>query len=71
MIHNGMQQGRELVCISKSAFFNLVKYLGKGFVKLVLTVNVGMAQVFDIFGKITKEEDIAVTDFSGDFNLQN
>ena len=35
----------------------------------VLAIVVGMAEVFDVFGKIAKKENVRVVDFTGDLNL--
>jgi len=28
-----------------------------------------MAEIFDIFGEVAEEEDVVLSDFTGDFNL--
>jgi hypothetical protein len=30
-----------------------------------------VAEVFDVFSEVTKEEDVVLADFAGDFNLLN
>jgi hypothetical protein len=30
---------------------------------------VGVAQVLDVFGEVTEEEDVLLADFAGDFDL--
>jgi hypothetical protein len=33
-------------------------------------ISMSVAEIFDIFGEVAKEEDIVLSDFSSDFNLK-
>jgi hypothetical protein len=46
-----------------------VEDIRKLWVQLVVRVHVCVAKVLDVFGKVTEEEDVLLTDLAGDLNL--
>ena len=69
MIGYGGHESAELVSITKGIRVNSVEDLLEIWVNGVGAVVVGMAEVFDIFGKVSKEEYVGITDLTSDFNL--
>lgn len=61
--------GSKVMRCAERALFNLVEYLVQVWVDAVRSVRVGVAEIFDVFGEIAKEKDVALADFTGDFNL--
>jgi hypothetical protein len=42
---------------------------GKGWVERVCSVQMRVAEVFDVLGEVAEEEDVVFADLAGDFNL--
>ena len=70
MVCHAVDKGRESTLVAKHAAADNLKDLGKICVNAVLPKAVRMPQVFHIFGQVAKEEDVALTDLTGDFNLR-
>ena len=71
MLFDGTDESRESTCVTESAFLDFLEHFGEIGVEGVRTVGVRVAEVFDVFSEITKEEDVVLADFAGDFNLLN
>jgi hypothetical protein len=71
VLHDAVEERGEGTCVAKGAGMDGVENGGKGWVELVVLVEMRMAEVVDIFGEVAKEEDILLSDFTGDFNLTN
>ena len=69
VVHNSVDKSGELVRVTEAAGLDRVKDLAKPVVELVFTVEVIVSEVFNVFGKISEEEDVGLADFAGDFNL--
>lgn len=69
MIDNRVAESGESVGIAKGVGFDGVKHFGKRRVEVEGAVVVGVAEVFDVFGEVAKEEDVGFADFTSDFNL--
>lgn len=71
MLDDAVEESTKSAGITKGTRLDRVKDGGKLWVELVVVVQVGVAEVFDVFGKVTKEEDVLITDFARDFDLAN
>ncbi len=69
MVDDGIAEGGEPVGVAKGAGFDGVNDFGEGRIEVEGAVVVGVAEVFDVFGEVSKEEDVGFADFAGDFNL--
>lgn len=69
MVSDGGNQGTKVIGHAKGALLNLDKDLFQVGVDGVRAEIVVMAQVFHVLSKVSKQEDVAVADFTGDFNL--
>lgn len=69
VVSDGGNQGAKVIGHAKGALLNLDKDLLQVRVDGVRTKVVVMAQVFHVLSKVSKQEDVAVADFAGDFNL--
>lgn len=56
-------------CVTEGALLDFVEDLGEGLVELVVSVDVGVAKVFDVLRKITEEEDVVLADLASDLDL--
>jgi len=69
MVFNGTDKSAERARIAKHATLDGLEDLEKVGVKHMLTVVVRVPKVFHVLGEVTKEEDIVLSDFTSDFNL--
>lgn len=69
VLSHSSNQGAKVMRASERALLNFLEYLLKVRINCMRTVGVGVSQVIDIFGQITKEEDVAVSDFPSNLNL--
>jgi hypothetical protein len=69
MLHDAIEQGREALGIAKGAAMDMIEYVGELGLELVLLVQMRVAEVFDILGKVTEQEYVLFTNLAGDFNL--
>lgn len=58
-------------CVAKHVVLNGLEDLLQGGVQLEVTIEVTVTEIFNIFSKISKEEDVLVTNLSGYFDLLN
>lgn len=66
---DGVDEGRKGRLVAKHALLDGVKHLFQFRVEFVFAVIVGVAEVFDVFGQVAKEEDVLVAGFTRDFDL--
>lgn len=55
--------------ITECALLDLLEDAGEIRINGVRTVVVCVTEVFNIFGEVTEQEDVVLSDFTGDFNL--
>lgn len=66
MVDNTVDKRRELVGISEAVALDGIKDLTEIVIELEFTVAVVMTKVFDVLRKVTEEENVLLTNFSGD-----
>lgn len=69
VVADGRDEGLEVGRRAKGALLNRREDLGKVLVDRVGAVGVCMAEILDILGQVAKEEDVALANLAGDFNL--
>ena len=69
MVDDSIRECREGARITKHTALDGVEDLFEFFVELVVAVDVGVAELVDIFGEVAEEEDVVFADFAGDFDL--
>jgi hypothetical protein len=69
VLHDAIEQGGKALGIAKGAAVDVIKYIGELRLELVLLVQMRVAEVLDILGKVTEQEDVLFTNLAGDFNL--
>ena len=69
MVDDAVDERGEGTGLPESTFFNLIKDLGKGFVEMVVAIDVTVAQIVDVFGEVAEEENVVLADFARDFDL--
>ena len=69
MIGDRADHCRECILITEHTRSDCIKYLGQIRVQCVFAVEVIVAKVLDVFGKVTEEEYVLITSFTSDFNL--
>jgi len=58
LVDDGIAEGGEAAGVAESAGFDRVEDFGEVGVEFDVAVGVGVAEVFDIFGQVTEEEDV-------------
>lgn len=71
MLNDTVDQRGKALSIAKCTVVDVIEDGCELRIKLVLRVQMGVTEVLDIFGKVTKEEDVLFADFAGDFNLKS
>ena len=69
MVADRRHQSSKIFRIAECSLFNLGKNFRQVRVKIVLSVRVRVPEVFNILGKVTKEEYVVISDLAGDFDL--
>ena len=69
MVNDAVEKSREAVCVAEHAVVDDVEDCGKLGIELVVGVEVGVAELFDVLCEVAEEEDILVADFASDLNL--
>ena len=69
MIGDGVAQGAEAACVSESTTFDGIEHFGEVGVELEVAVVVGVAEIFDVLGEVTEEEDVGFADLASDFDV--
>ena len=70
MVRDGIDECGELALVAKGAGANGVEDLLQVGVDAVLAVGVRVAEVFDVFGEVAKEEDVGFANLTSDFDLE-
>ena len=68
MVHYTVHQRAELSCVAESATADRGEDLLELGVEVEFAVEVGVAEVFDIFGEVAEQEDVVFADFAGDLD---
>ena len=69
MVGDGAAQGAEPVGVAKRVRLDGVEDFGEVGVERKGAEGVGVAEVFDVFGKVAEEEDVGVANFARYLNL--
>jgi hypothetical protein len=69
VMHNGVCECGESTGVAEHAALDGLEYFLEFFVELVVAVDVGMAEFIDIFGEVSEEEDVVLTNFTSYFDL--
>ena len=69
VVFNGVDEGGKGVLVAKSTGVEGIKDSVEFRVELVFTIVVIVAEVFDVFGEVAKEEDVLVAGFTSDLDL--
>lgn len=69
MVNDCTRECRKGSRIAEHATLDSCENLLELFVELVVAVDVSMAELFDVFCQVAKEEDVIFADFAGDFDL--
>ena len=70
VVDNAIDEGGKLVRVAKATGLDSVEDLAEAFVQFVFAVEVLVAEVFNVFGEVTEEEDVRVADLTSDFDLE-
>lgn len=69
MVDDAVEQGTEALGITECALVNRVEDGRELGVELVVRVEMGVAEVFDVFCQVAEQEDVLLADFSGNLDL--
>jgi hypothetical protein len=69
MISDCRDHAGEVLCIPEGALLDGFEHLDKFRVKGMLAIVVCVAEILDVLGKVSKEEDVVLTNLTGDFDL--
>ena len=69
LVDDGVAQGAEAVRVAEPTALDGVKDFGEVRVEFEVAVGVGVAEVFDVLGEVTEEEDVGLADFAGDLDV--
>jgi hypothetical protein len=69
VLYDSINQGREGALVAKHSGLDGGEDCFKVRVEGEFGVEVGVAEVFDVFGEVAEEEDVLVADFAGYFDL--
>lgn len=69
VVFDGSDESTECTSVTESAFLDLLEDGAEVWVESVRAVVVCVAEILDIFGQVTEEEDVVLSDFTSDFNL--
>lgn len=69
MLDDAVDESREALRVAKHALVDAIEDLGERGFELVVLVEVGVAEVLDVFGEIAEEEDVVLANLTGDFDL--
>ena len=70
MLFDSGRKGREVSLVAEGVRLDGVEDALQLRVQLEVAVEVTMAEVLDVFGKVAEEEDVLLADFTRDFDLQ-
>jgi hypothetical protein len=69
MVFDCADESGEGARIPEGVLLDFLEDFGEIWVQCMRTVGMCVAEVFNIFSEVTKEEDIVLPNFAGDFNL--
>ena len=70
MVAHGRDDGRKVLWVAERAALDFFEDPSQGWIQgPVAAVGVRVAEVFDVFSEVAKEEDVFIADFAGDFDL--
>lgn len=69
VVPNRRDHASEVLGFTKSALFDLLEDLGEIGIDGVRAIIVGVAEIFNILGKIAEEEDVVLSNLTRNFNL--
>lgn len=69
VVGDGTYKSREGACVTEHVGMDGIKHFEKIGVESVGAVMVFMAEVLDVFRKVSEEEDVIFANFAGNFNL--
>ena len=69
VLDDAVDECREGLCVAECAISDSFEDTIKLWLDLIGGIQVLVAQLLNLLSKVTKEEDIVLADFSGDFNL--
>lgn len=69
MVADGRDHAHEVVGLTEGALLDGLEHLDEVGVDGVSAVGVVVANVLDVLGKVTEQEDVLLADFAGDFDL--
>ena len=70
VVAHGSHHGAKVLRVAKCALLNFLEYLFKVRVDGVGAVCVRMAEILNIFSQVSKQEDVAFSDFTGNLDLE-
>lgn len=70
MLFDSGRKGREVSLVAEGVRLDGVEDALQLRVQLEVAVEVTMAEVLDVFGKVAEEEDVLLADFTRDFDLR-
>lgn len=71
MLNNAVEQRAEGSSVAEAPLVDLVEDLSELGLKLVVVVEMPVAQIVDILREVAKEENVLLADFARNFDLQN
>lgn len=69
MIDDAVEEGGKGTSVAEGAGVDGVEHFSEGRVEIVLLVEVGVAEVVNVFCEVAEEENVVLTDFAGNFDL--
>ena len=69
LIDDGVAQGAEAVCVTEFAALDGIEHFGEVGVEFEVAVGMRVAEVFDILGEVTEEEDVGLPNFASDLDV--
>ena len=69
VLNDGVDQSGESSFVTESAFLDAFEDFGQIGVNLILAVEMVVAEIFDVFRKVAKEEYILVASLTSDLDL--
>ena len=69
LIDDRVAKSAKAVCISEFTTLDGIKDFGEVGVNFEVTIGVGVAEIFDVLGEVTKEKDVGLADFASDLDV--
>ena len=71
MVYDCVDDGRELIHVAEHARTDGVEDFLQVWIDRVRAVGVVVTEIFDVLGEVAEKEDVVVTDFASDFDLES